>query len=511
MTDAVDANGKDPSHPTNQRISPYLSKVVSPATVQQHTTPALSLGPGKFKESCANGAIHSILNKEIEPSLPGDAMEAAPANAPAIEILGDPVQSDARFMVDRLADKAAYIDHRIATFERDIEAACGEGYPHSVGTASQNATYFVGRVCCDTEDGRLNPQSVVLEGSTAVSNGTRVKLDLSGCSNFRLFPGQVVCVKGTNPSGFCIVASEVLPGLPLKQENTSGVSGGNFSSIVAAGPYTTNEDLRYEPLAVLLDYAATAKPDVLLLSGPFVDADHPMIRDGLAEETFDQLFESRVLSQLRDFSSRVDGSTRILLLPSPRDVHHDLTFPQGPQSTDAAPDMSSLTSLPNPCTFKCNNVVVGCSSVDWLMACTKEETSQSTLQVDRLPTLAAHIVSQRSYFPLFPPPTSVPLDTSRGFGLELPCTPHVLVTASDLAPFAKVAAVERPQLKALEGGNAGGGGEVSAQIKVVCINPGRLTKGANAGTFAQVWWVPSSGTGGEQDGGMKCRVEVKKL
>ena len=40
---------------------------------------------------------------------------------------------------------------------------------------------FVGRICCDSE-GRLNEQSVMLEGSIAVSGGARVRLDLSQVS-----------------------------------------------------------------------------------------------------------------------------------------------------------------------------------------------------------------------------------------------------------------------------------------------------------------------------------------
>ena len=418
-------------------------------------------------------------------------------------------------MVDRLGDKAAYLDYRISTFEQDIEAACGEGHPHAVATAAQNSTIFVGRVCCDTEDGKLNAQSIVLEGSTGVSHGSRVRVDLTNCSDYRLFPGQVVCIKGTNPSGFCIQAAEVLPGLPHPgngpESNAQEESvKGDLSCIIAAGPYTSSEDLLYEPLAALLEHAATQKPDILLLAGPFVDADHPQVRGGLLEETFDQIYESRVAAQLADFSSKVDGVTKILLVPTPRDVHHDPIFPQGPMPDNT----EDITHLPNPCTFKCNDVVLGCSSVDWLMSCTKEEISRASKPADRLPALASHILNQRSYFPMFPPPTSVPLDTSLGYGLDLPCTPHVLVTPSDLAPFAKITSITQP---VLGGANMEEENTAIKETNVVCINPGRLTKGATAGTFAQVW-VSETAVMMEDSPGLpslgvdtRCRVEVKKL
>jgi hypothetical protein len=70
------------------------------------------------------------------------------------------------------------------------------------------------------EGSRLNPESVLLEGSIRLSQGSRVRLDLSQCPEFRLFPGQVVVVKGTNPSGFCIVAEEITGGVSLGMQKT---------------------------------------------------------------------------------------------------------------------------------------------------------------------------------------------------------------------------------------------------------------------------------------------------
>lgn len=49
----------------------------------------------------------------------------------------------------------------------------------------------IGRICCDS-NGKLNPQSVILEGSQELSSGQRIKLDLSELRQFALFPGQVM-------------------------------------------------------------------------------------------------------------------------------------------------------------------------------------------------------------------------------------------------------------------------------------------------------------------------------
>ncbi len=50
---------------------------------------------------------------------------------------------------------------------------------------------FVGRVCCETGEGRLNEASVQLEGSLATCGGARVQLDLSKVPSLRIFTGQV--------------------------------------------------------------------------------------------------------------------------------------------------------------------------------------------------------------------------------------------------------------------------------------------------------------------------------
>lgn len=44
---------------------------------------------------------------------------------------------------------------------------------------------------------------------------------------------------------------------------------------MASGPFTTTDTLEYEPLLDLMRVIAVRKPDVVVLAGPFVDANHP--------------------------------------------------------------------------------------------------------------------------------------------------------------------------------------------------------------------------------------------
>lgn len=102
---------------------------------------------------------------------------------------------------------------------------------------------------------------------------------------------------------------------------------------------------------------------------------------------------------------------------------------------------------------------------------------------------------------MFPPAQGVPLDTTRGYALELPCTPHIIVAPSNLAPFAKAMPLEQATL-----GQESDTAVTEEPSSVICINPGRLTKGANPGTFVQMSVAPQAGPVDR-----RCRVEIRKL
>ena len=488
---------------SNSKISPFLSKMVSPRndTKRKITATTYLASDGDFKERCLN-ELHSVLNEHIQSNVGLGRENLKDSSIKDVVVLGNPVELSARYMVDRIADKVAYIEHRISQIEAELEEKNPETFMASLATAVQQPSTFVGRICCDTENGRLNAQSVLLEGSISRSNGARVKVDLSNVEDYRLFPGQVSIIKGTNPSGFCLAATAVESPSPLPQKPSRHAAKEGLSCIIATGPFTVAENINYEPLSVILEYAEKSCPDVLILMGPFVDHNQEIIRNNKIEEEFAEIFDSRILSKLVSFSEQMDHKVRIVLMPSCRDVHHDFVFPQGPFPKIEGLPMS-VTTIGNPSTFSYDDVVFGCCAEDWLISATKEETSKASQPPDRLSALASHAILQRNYFPMFPP-SGVPLDTSRGYALEMPCTPHILVTSSDLVPFAKVlrTSISNDNGKSIE----------SKSGSVVCINPGRLTKGSNSGTFAHVHVVPEKNDANETNSiDHRCRVEIRKL
>jgi DNA polymerase alpha subunit B len=284
--------------------------------------------------------------------------------------------------------QAQYLEQRLENFEMTIAQQAGLAKLQPLASASQMVSVYCGRICCDTEEGKINLQSITLEGSLATSKGARVKVDISACTSFRLFPGQIVAIIGTNPSGFCIVAKEILCSFAPDDEQNANME--SVDMVVACGPFTTAENLYYEPLQELLEYCIRTKPDCLLLLGPFVDAEHPEIKQGMAEVGYDDLFHDLILAKLAGFHD--SHGVKIILMPSIRDVQHEMVIPQIPIEV---PDGMVVESIQNPCTFRYKGSVFGCSSVDWLMSSTREEISKSADPVDRLPTLSLHLLNQK--------------------------------------------------------------------------------------------------------------------
>ena len=107
----------------------------------------------------------------------------------------------------------------------------------------------------------------------------------------------------------CCVDSHIERELLLPRAGPSGVS-----LVVAVGPFTLSEDLDYAPLAALLAVCRQRRPDVLMLLGPFVDAEHPLLAKGTVDLTFEDIFESQVDLQA------VSSTCRLLLFD-----HHSVT------------------------------------------------------------------------------------------------------------------------------------------------------------------------------------------
>ncbi|XP_027529385.1 DNA polymerase alpha subunit B-like, partial [Neopelma chrysocephalum] len=135
---------------------------------------------------------------------------------------------------------------------------------------------------------------------------------------------------------------------------------------------------------------------------------------------------------------------QLVLVPSVRDVSLCPVYPQPPIPIPDLPkeDRARVLLLPEPCTLDIDGVVLGLSSTDVLFHMGAEEISSSSGISDRFTRILWHILTQRSFYPLYPPSEELNVHHEvAALGARLPLTPDVLITPSQLRFFIKVRAL----------------------------------------------------------------------
>ncbi|KAJ1919106.1 DNA-directed DNA polymerase alpha subunit pol12 [Tieghemiomyces parasiticus] len=409
-----------------------------------------------------------------------------------------------RYMYQRTNARAEVLDQAIEWIAESLRTAHGiEVFAHP-GQTSQAPVQVVGRICSESE-AKLNDQSVVLEASRATGAGCRIRLTFDQLPSFALFPGQILGLEGVNTAGHSFTVTRVLPLPPLPflkacpaavRAHQTPRQDAPLVVYAAAGPFTLDDNLEFETLAAFFDVVQHDKPDAVILQGPFIDHHHPLVLDGDVDLTLEELFQMYVANHFRRLH-RASPRTRILLVPSPRDLLHPfVTFPQPPFAfpNDGPVDLPpNVVCLSNPAHFQLNEVNFTVTNVDVLFQLGAEEIARQPARGDRLGRLAKHILDQRHLYPLVPPSAGeVNLQYPLHEHLRLPYAPDVLLTSSQLAHFAK---------------------EVD---QVLCLNPGFLTKKQVAGSFAQLTIFPLPAA--TLDSGLlpagvcdRTRVEIRRV
>ncbi|KAK8032451.1 DNA polymerase alpha subunit B [Apiospora arundinis] len=486
----------------------------SPATVGRHLD-AMNLNSGaSFNDRQNAGEVIEILNE----NLPAPEAPIAPYPESRIKLTAASDQKKLAYkpLAMKLSEASEILDDRIDEFiglVKDYHKLEDTAFG-SAATQSTSEIYAVGRIASDSAEGKLNAASLVLETSRKIGGGRRIPLDLKRLPSYQFFPGQIVALKGINTSGAEFTVSEIvdIPLLPNAASIPTAIEGHRerlrggpdamesddepapLSIVMASGPYTAEDNLDFEPLHALCSQAADTYADALILCGPFIDVDHPLIASGdfdLPDDapvdpdtaTMVTVFKYLIAPALNRLAS-ANPAVTILLVPSVRDViDKHVSWPQDPFPRKELGLPKTARVIGNPMTLSLNEVVLGVSSQDALFELRHEElcggASRATDLLSRLPR---HLIEQRHYCPVFPPvdrsklpkvgtedgrPVGVALDTSYlRLGDIVNVRPDMMMVPSSLPPFARV--VE----------------------SVLVINPGYLSKRRGAGTYARVSLYP---------------------
>ncbi|KAH7336988.1 DNA polymerase alpha/epsilon subunit B-domain-containing protein [Rhizoctonia solani] len=368
----------------------------------------------------------------VAPSLHGRAK--APVGPPASYV--PPQNADLysyRYMHEKIHDRAASLDDQIdemADLVRKHYQLPELGDP---STVTQDEIVVVGRIVSDG-DTKIGESSIFLESSRMMGMGARTQLELdpnlkircassrgTGSTGIGLFPGMIVALKGRNGSGDSFVVSEFLRIPPLLPSLKTDVDS-SLKAVIACGPYSFDSDLDYKPFATLIDAVLTERPQLLILIGPFVDSNHPLVKSGQVDDTPVDIFRHKISSPLVQLENEIP-ELLVVFVPSPRDmISSHVTFPQAaleriPQL--GLPKRSQL--VPNPTTFTINGFRIAVTSIDVLFHIRKDEFFKQAPEVsdesggqpaDAMTMLCRQILEQQSFYPLFPVPKEVQEDVN---------------------------------------------------------------------------------------------------
>ncbi|KAI2623372.1 DNA polymerase alpha, subunit B [Hypoxylon sp. NC1633] len=496
-----------------------------------------------FNDRPNPGEVVEVLNGHLKPL----NAPFAPHPEPRIKLTAasDLKKLGYKTLAMKSSEASEILDDRIdefLAFVRD-HRSIDESEFGSAASQSTTGIVAVGRIASDSSEGRLNAASLVLETSRRTGGGRRIPLNLQKLNNrYQFFPGQIVAFRGINSSGNEFIVQEVLeiPLLPNAASTPAAIGthrerlrGGldamdsdddpaPLCVIFGSGPYTADDNLDFKPLHSLCSQAANTYADALILTGPFIDVDHPLIATGdfdLPEDaavdpdsaTMSTAFKYMISPALNRLVAS-NPTITILLIPSVRDViDRHVSWPQDPFPRKDLGLPKTARVIGNPMTLSINEMVLGISSQDILWDLHHEELAGSRpIDPNLFSRASKYLIEQRHYFPIFPPvdrqklpkagaadglPIGAMIDTSYlKLGEMVNVRPDVMVIPSALPPFAKV--VE----------------------SVLVINPGYLSKRRGAGTFARMTLSPPKLTDEESSSEMvshkifeRARVEITKI
>ncbi|KAJ7069986.1 DNA polymerase alpha/epsilon subunit B-domain-containing protein [Mycena amicta] len=486
---------------TRSEISPYTAESLAALKQQIHrdrtatavprpaprpTALVAGLNRTGFRGRAANNlpTVTPATQVKVEPDAEGFAIIAGPST---VVFQGPPTDPAARkkrsyrYMLEKPSERGNVMDERIDEFAERIREQYDLNDLGDPSASTSEEITVVGRIIHDddaAEDtSKLADTAIAIECSRAIANGARASLRFdwnlkirggakgNGAATF--FPGALAALRGKNGGAGYFQVSEVLylPPPPLSTE-VKPEPHASFSVLVACGPFTPDQDLGFRPWRTLSKKLKEMKPTVVILTGPFIDVLHPMIKAGDVDSTPLSLFRTRFILPLREYLDSAPGSIAVVI-PSVRDlISNHAVFPQGELEREVVMSDPRIHLVPNPAWFTINGLAFSITSTDVLFHLKRGEFIKRGEEVDPVEVtpddacndpivgLCKHVLQQRCIYPVFPVPgdltNELVLDVTHSDGLRLGpgmdgdsdappphCTPDVLIVPSRFKQFAK--------------------------------------------------------------------------
>lgn len=371
-----------------------------------------------------------------------------------------------RTMNLKLLEIADYLDEKIDNITQIIADKYNieENQFSDPTRQSQSEIYTVGRIVPDSplaSSSDLNLDSLFLETSRSIGFGCRIHLDLSEISKTSFFSGQIVAFRGINQTGntFKVLENLKIPYLGSVSytfdeiDNFSNIIGDNNLKIIStSGPYHSKNSLDFTILQNFVNHInLNIKPDVIIMSGPFIDINSiPNILNNNFFTTDDNLDDLKNLDDLLiSFISPILNQIncqRIIILPHNNDISIAHTpYPHAPFNRKNLGLNKNFKCFPNPSLFNINELSFGISNADILKDL--KDVITKNANSNRIERIIEHVIQQRQFYPVNPPPNPInnlnnnlfQLDTSylglSEFNDEIP---DIIILPSVLKSFTKV-------------------------------------------------------------------------
>ena len=342
----------------------------------------------------------------------------------------DPSKYKFRTMSMKLLESADVLDDQVDTMTRLVQEAsiANESDFGNPCISSQSNIVSCGRIVPDTplfdtsSMQPLNGTSLCLETSRVTGIGQRIPLNLENLKSYSFFPGQIVCLKGNNPTGQEFVVQEVLKlpelGFALSdyeelKESYEMTKGSGLKIMILAGPFSNSHTLDFSKFESLIDKInQEIKPHVIIMLGPFIDITNTSVRKGDVEipnqkyqpKDLDDIFRLCFVPIIKKTNLKI----QIVMIPSLKDAasKHG-SYPQNSFGRKKFGLPKNTQVFPNPSSFAINEALFGCSNIDifkHLKDIVKlNPNDESAIQYNnRFERIANHIFDQRRYYPFFP-------------------------------------------------------------------------------------------------------------